>query len=586
MRVAWSRVRRFRLRSGKRSANSAFESEISMTDSEGPSLKQDGQELDSSDSVESALSSMERELKGLTDLVTGEGETSVPVADAVEEAIEDISAVGEAISPEAVDDILASDSPLTSDSPAAPPSDEAAGAVPQDADADEVATGDIAAAKVDEIDALMETAVSPDDALVEAQATAAEGDAPAGASLEGAAFAVEETEAVSVETDAPAAMDAAVDPTQLTQAEAADEAKVQGLDIEPVGDGGGVAEPAVNEPIMEVPTPGEPDAGDATTIAHDPGDAVEAAAPGDSEWEPISEVLARAESASDAVTRGASEWEQSEPAPVSAAPASPALSAAAIQSALKKTADVSAESEAQEVPTVTAAELIQPPQASVPSAVPSAAGVAVAHSPAQPDGAEVDHSVFEGIPAMSMPGTHVHSEEQPRAAEWGSTTVHPTPAPAASDAPPVSAPRTTDRGGRRAPADRTWARRPRAGRASHDQVQTAIANLADFLLDEVNGMWGEAREGLEELFADLEEAKRVKDEVDGLHREIQAMRDDLNASRREARQLHTQVQNLRDDAARARQRADTAALDAQAAADRAVAAAREAELTARLDRGV
>ncbi len=124
--------------------------------------------------------------------------------------------------------------------------------------------------------------------------------------------------------------------------------------------------------------------------------------------------------------------------------------------------------------------------------------------------------------------------------------------------------------------------RGHANRAPMSNVELSIGNFADFMLGEVNGMWADARQGLEEICTVRDEIQSIRAEVSRLHQEITTMRDSVVSAKHDIRSVQSQIQNQRDDANRARQRADSAALDAQAACDRAAAAAREAESMATL----
>ena len=120
---------------------------------------------------------------------------------------------------------------------------------------------------------------------------------------------------------------------------------------------------------------------------------------------------------------------------------------------------------------------------------------------------------------------------------------------------------------------RSPSRTPRQG-----AVESAIENLGMFLLEEVNGLWTEAREALEEIVADRDHIRDVRNNIVALHDEMLRMCKDIAAARREASVVQAQIHNIRDDASRARHRAEAAATDSQSACDRAVAAAREADV--------
>jgi len=142
--------------------------------------------------------------------------------------------------------------------------------------------------------------------------------------------------------------------------------------------------------------------------------------------------------------------------------------------------------------------------------------------------------------------------------------AHSTPPPVDAGHPPVA-----DRGS------------SGGHRSRPDRVTDAISDMGAFLLDEVAGLWRDARESIEHI-------NRVRDQIDELHRGIQAVHRDLQVRRDEvvnasdeSRRLRDQIQNIREDASRARKRADESANDAQIAADRAAYASREAESLAR-----
>ncbi|GJM25637.1 MAG: hypothetical protein DHS20C16_20520 [Phycisphaerae bacterium] len=132
------------------------------------------------------------------------------------------------------------------------------------------------------------------------------------------------------------------------------------------------------------------------------------------------------------------------------------------------------------------------------------------------------------------------------------------------------------------PARRPMSQRTSTQRSRSSEVEMSIGNFADFLLNEVNGMWAEARQGLDDICTVRDEIQAIRAEVSRVHQEISTMRDSVMSARHDIRSVQSQIQNQRDDANRARQRADSAALDAQSACDRAAAAAREAESMATL----
>lgn len=169
-------------------------------------------------------------------------------------------------------------------------------------------------------------------------------------------------------------------------------------------------------------------------------------------------------------------------------------------------------------------------------------------------------------------------------------TAHPAgPQPSASDAPTASQTQARESTQSKSAGHRpsTTSRRQATSRSSSQRsrtsdVELSIGNFADFLLNEVNGMWSEARQGLDEICTVRDEIMAVRAEVSRIHEEIRTMRNSVMTARQDIRGVQSQIQNQRDDANRARQRADSAALDAQAACDRAAAAAREAESMAAL----
>lgn len=163
----------------------------------------------------------------------------------------------------------------------------------------------------------------------------------------------------------------------------------------------------------------------------------------------------------------------------------------------------------------------------------------------------------------------------------GETEIE-APTPQAAEPPPASSPAPKQRFTNRSSASQDRPQRtarPRRTASNHQSrsAESAIENFAGFLVEEVNSMWAEAREGLEEICAVRDEIESIRNEIRRTHQETIGMRDAAYAARKEARHLQSQIQNQRDDANRARQRADAAAVDAQASSDRAAAAAREAE---------
>ncbi|NOX57468.1 MAG: hypothetical protein GXP29_01250, partial [Planctomycetes bacterium] len=67
-------------------------------------------------------------------------------------------------------------------------------------------------------------------------------------------------------------------------------------------------------------------------------------------------------------------------------------------------------------------------------------------------------------------------------------------------------------------------RRSASGHRSQG-VESAIENLAGFMVNEVNGLWTEARDGLSEICTFREEIESIRDEVARLHRDMLNMRE-------------------------------------------------------------
>lgn len=179
--------------------------------------------------------------------------------------------------------------------------------------------------------------------------------------------------------------------------------------------------------------------------------------------------------------------------------------------------------------------------------------------PASETDADVEPSISADAKANVEPVYQVAG-----AAAASAPRAHSTPPPIDAGHPPVA-----DRGS-------SGGRRLRP-----DRVTDAISDMGAFLLDEVAVLWRDARESIEHI-------NRVRDQIDELHRGIQAVHRDLQVRRDEvvnasdeSRRLREQIQNIREDASRARKRADECANDAQTAADRAAYASREAESLAR-----
>src|SRR5690606_11778811 len=96
-------------------------------------------------------------------------------------------------------------------------------------------------------------------------------------------------------------------------------------------------------------------------------------------------------------------------------------------------------------------------------------------------------------------------------------------------------------------------------------VETAIANLAEFLQNEVAGMWEEARAALDDVIGDADEVAKLHARAAELQAEMERMQAEVAATRKESRLLQAQLLNLRDEVAQAKQRPDTSAHEAQAA---------------------
>ncbi len=170
------------------------------------------------------------------------------------------------------------------------------------------------------------------------------------------------------------------------------------------------------------------------------------------------------------------------------------------------------------------------------------------------------------------------AQDEPPATSESSTSETPSDPVAVSSSIGMQGVGTS----RRPSMARSSSNRSSSTRSHSSDVEHSIGHFADFLLNQVNGMWAEARQGLDDICTVRDEIQAVRAEVSRMHQEISTMRDSVLSAKHDIRSVQSQIQNQRDDANRARQRADSAALDAQAACDRAAAAAREAESMATL----
>ncbi len=260
------------------------------------------------------------------------------------------------------------------------------------------------------------------------------------------------------------------------------------------------------------------------------------------------------------------------------ATASASANSDAIEEMIGQDETAAADVEANEVAAFETADATAPPAPQTESRTTSA--------PAPSADADADDDLDEAALAASL----VAFNEAIAEIGEDNPTAHPAiQQPSASDAPlaPQTQAAETTQMKPSAYQPSTTSRRQVAPRSSSQRsrtsdVEMSIGNFADFLLNEVNGMWSEARQGLDEICTVRDEIMAIRAEVSRIHEEIRTMRNSVMTARQDIRGVQSQIQNQRDDANRARQRADSAALDAQAACDRAAAAAREAESMAAL----
>lgn len=189
---------------------------------------------------------------------------------------------------------------------------------------------------------------------------------------------------------------------------------------------------------------------------------------------------------------------------------------------------------------------------------------------AMPDVSQATSEVVTGAATVAAAPSESTSPDSKHVTSATAPTQPQTAAPAAPP-PPLDA-------GHPPVADRSV----RSGqRLRPDRLQNAISDMGEFLLDEVAGLWNQARASIEHINHLRTQIEQVHRHIHDAHQQMLQKRDEAADASEQARRMLDQIDNIRQDMVRTRKRVDDCATDAQEAADRAASASREAQTYAR-----
>ncbi len=197
-----------------------------------------------------------------------------------------------------------------------------------------------------------------------------------------------------------------------------------------------------------------------------------------------------------------------------------------------------------------------------------------ADTPSQPPSMREMPAPFEPQPPEAQEALAPAPPETPTPEPQAAIEPEPTPAPAEMWSAPAT--QAFDTGVPN--SDSPTATRPLAGA---DQIQNGIRALAQFLTGEVQQLWNAAHQAMAEAQTFRNVAERNHIEIQQMHADIRAMRQEIADAREQAQTHRQEACNLRDDIHKALERVRLCACDAANAADQAQSEARNAALHAR-----